>query len=97
MNEDKKTESPAEHVMGSKPVAWQAKGSGGVWRYVEMPKTAKAMGMSIRPLFVSPPNVLLRELLEAFGNLPASVVHTKEMMNSLRALRAALSAPEAER
>ncbi|MFN8681723.1 hypothetical protein ACDP63_11350 [Paracoccus sp. P2] len=36
------------------PVAWQAKGSDDTWRYVEMPKTARAVGMELRPLYATP-------------------------------------------
>lgn len=36
------------------PVAWQAQSDDGVWRYVEMPRTAKSMGMPIRPLYAEP-------------------------------------------
>lgn len=44
----KPPKTPSPHQM--EPVAWQAKGSDGVWRYVEMPRTAEAMGMEIRGL-----------------------------------------------
>lgn len=40
---------------GAEPVAWQIKGTDGTWRYIEMPKTARAMGREIRPLYATPP------------------------------------------
>ena len=50
----KELQSFRSQAVVSEAVAWQVKGDDGVWRYVEMPKTAKAMGMEIRPLFARP-------------------------------------------
>lgn len=41
---------PKEIEVLQEPVAWQAKGIDGIWRYVEMPRTAAGMGMEIRGL-----------------------------------------------
>lgn len=50
-----KSDGTTRRTMGE-PVAWQAKGYDGIWRYIEMPRTARTLGMELRPLYALHPN-----------------------------------------
>lgn len=64
--------------------AWQVKGSDGVWRHVEMPKTARVAGMELRPLYAAPPTACQQEADLAAAR--AEIEHLTKVRDNLSKL-----------